>query len=118
MMIVNILQEISVPQLSLALPAPTLEAEVSGMEEMEAASDTFQIFVASMSYGQHSGAGRTITLNDVSDSTQVFQLKQMIQKKIQTPSNLYRLVFSGKILEDSKTMAYYGIAKDCTIHQV
>ena len=117
MMIVNILQEISVPQLNLALPAPALEAEVSGMEEMEAGSDTFQISVASV-FGQHSGAGRTITLNDISDSTHVSTIKQLIEKKTRTPSNLYRLVFSGKILEDSKTMAYYGIAKDCTIHQV
>ncbi|CAD8208339.1 unnamed protein product [Paramecium octaurelia] len=67
-----------------------------------------QVFVKAMS-------GKTITITTEYDKT-IGELKKMIYEKIGIPPQQQKLIFAGKVLDDSKKMEDYNIQKESTIH--
>lgn len=61
--------------------------------------------------------GKTITV-DVNEGDTIETLKQKINEKEGIPTDQQRLIFSGKQMEDERTLSDYGVTNGATMHLV
>ena len=86
------------------------EEESSGEEDEVVVEDGFTVFIKELT-------GRTYTLIIGADNT-VEDLKTLLNNQSNIPVNQQRLIFSGKQMENDRTMDYYNVRYECTIHLV
>lgn len=62
--------------------------------------------------------GRTIVLTGLAEDETVDSVKKMVEAREDVPPNQQRLIFSGKQLEDGRTLDEYNIINRSTLHLV
>jgi len=96
-------------------PYGLIEAKTQNEEPGDGEQEGMQIFVKTLT-------GKTITIvlkaSDTIANVKV-QVHARVQKELEghdSPSDQFRLIFKGKQLEDGRTVGYYNIKKEDTLH--
>ena len=89
----------------ISADAESLVASVSKALEVQ----PMQIYVKNLE-------GKMITINDVKPSDTVESLKPKIQEREGIPPDQQRLIKGWRTLQDGKTLSYYDIQKESTLH--
>ncbi len=71
-------------------------------------ANAMQLFVQTLT-------GKHITI-EVEPTDKIESIKEKIEDKEWVATNLQKLIFAGKVLEDGKTLQDYSIQKDSTLH--
>ena len=71
-------------------------------------ANAMQLFVQTLT-------GKHITI-EVEPTDKIESIKEKIEDKEWVSTNLQKLIFAGKVLEDGKTLQDYSIQKDSTLH--
>ena len=90
------------------MSSTTVSIDPPGCRDVDDALSVNQIFVKTLN-------GKTITLN-VGTSESIEHVKSMIQDKEAIPQDQQVLTFGGKLLEKTRTLSYYNIKKESTLH--
>ena len=88
--------------------ATDTEVMLTSSSDSSSSVSTFQIQVKTVS-------GKTITINDVENTSTILWVMQRIQDKDGLPVSEQRLAYPGKELQKAKTVADYSITKDATL---
>ena len=81
-----------------------------GSHGLRLSGDRWQIWVKGL-------AGETIPV-DASGGDRVAGVKAVLQRRLGVPDDLQRLLFSGRQLQDDRTLADYNIGRGSTVHLV
>lgn len=55
---------------------------------------------------------------EISPSSEIKELKELVSKELEVPVERLRLIFAGKVLKDENTVESYSLKNDHTIHVV
>jgi hypothetical protein len=102
--------EVFSPQLTLS-ESDRLVSESRSLLMSASPPVRFQVFVKTVS-------GKTITLNDVEDTTGIDAIMGMIEDRDGIPAAEQRLVHQGKELSASKKVSDYGIQSESTLYSL
>lgn len=87
-----------------------IEVELHNVGYMEKDENVIPIFIRTLT-------GKNTSLN-VDERAHIGYIKKMISEKEEIPASQQRLIFSGKELNDNKTLKDYNIQKESTIHLI
>ena len=99
-----------IPFLSIYIARRPQETEANNSNNDNRNKDSYQIYIKTLT-------GKSIVL-EVSPSDKIEDIKEKIREREGIPPDQQRFIYSGKQIEDGKTIQDYNIKPDSTLHMV